>query len=202
MVRRRRSKKSFHCIICGSRDFQSDRRPQPRTDSTYLARERTDSEKADSGEDEESQIDGRLNDVAGQNLDDSSNELEIGDLMEKTWGKKDCIPHNVLETVISDQAIYWIIKENPSKSVRHDERDAFVHRVPAERAIGERSPTLKTLRRAGYTLFKSAVEAEVKGSLRGPRARAKTRSLPRRSRRAGCMSFEGEGRRQSSLCEE
>ena len=61
--------------------------------------------------------------------------LEIDDLMKRTWEKKDYIPHNVLETVISDQAIYWIIKENPPKSVRHDDQDAFIQRVQAEGRI-------------------------------------------------------------------
>ncbi len=45
------------------------------TDSTYLARERTDSEKADDGEDEESQIDKKLNNLGGHISNDSSDEL-------------------------------------------------------------------------------------------------------------------------------
>lgn len=61
--------------------------------------------------------------------------LEIDDLMKKTWEKKDYIPHNFLETVISDQTIYWIIKENPPKSVPQDDQDAFIRRVQAEGRI-------------------------------------------------------------------
>ena len=61
--------------------------------------------------------------------------LEIDDLMKQTWEKKDYIPHNVLETVISDQTIYWIIKENPPESVPHNDLDAFIRRVQAEGRI-------------------------------------------------------------------
>lgn len=49
--------------------------------------------------------------------------------------EKDYIPHNVLEMVISDQTIHWIIKENPPKSVPQDEQEAFIHRVQAEGRI-------------------------------------------------------------------
>ena len=61
--------------------------------------------------------------------------LEIHDLMKRTWEEKDYIPHNVLETVISDQTIYWIIKENHPESVPHDDQDAFIRRVRAEGRI-------------------------------------------------------------------
>ena len=55
--------------------------------------------------------------------------LEIDDLM------KDYIPHNILETVISDQTVRWIIKEDPPKSVPQDEQDAFIRRVQTEGRI-------------------------------------------------------------------
>lgn len=55
--------------------------------------------------------------------------LEIDDLMKKY------IPHNILETVISDQTVYWIIKEDPPKSVAQDEQDAFIRRVQTEGRI-------------------------------------------------------------------
>ena len=61
--------------------------------------------------------------------------LEIDDLMKQTWEEKDYVPHNVLETVISDQTVYWIIKENPPESVPHDDQDAFIRRVRAEGRI-------------------------------------------------------------------
>ena len=61
--------------------------------------------------------------------------LEIEDLMKRTWEKKDYIPHNVLETIISDQTIHWIIKKNPPKSVPRDDQDAFIKRVQAEGRI-------------------------------------------------------------------
>lgn len=62
--------------------------------------------------------------------------LEIHDLMKRTWEKKkEYIPHNVLETVISDQTIEYIIKENPPESVPHNDQVAFVDRVQAEGRI-------------------------------------------------------------------
>lgn len=61
--------------------------------------------------------------------------LEINDLMKQTWERKDYIPHNVLETVISDQTISWIIQENPPSGLPQDEQDTFVHRVQAEGRI-------------------------------------------------------------------
>lgn len=84
--------------------------------------------------------------------------LEIDDLMKKTWEKKDYIPHNVLETVIADQTIYWIIREDPPKSVPQDDQDAFIHRVQAEGRIllamcvhfGLRMECLKKLLVKGY----------------------------------------------------
>lgn len=61
--------------------------------------------------------------------------LEINDLMKPTWEKKEYVPRNVLETVISDQTIYWIIKESPPNSVPQDNQDAFIHQVQAEGRI-------------------------------------------------------------------
>ncbi len=61
--------------------------------------------------------------------------LEIDDLMQQTWEKKDYIPHNILETVISDQTIYWIIKEDPPQGGPQDDQDAFIRRVQAEGRI-------------------------------------------------------------------
>ena len=55
--------------------------------------------------------------------------LEMDDLM------KNYISHNILETVISDQTVYWIIKEDPPKSVPQDEQDAFIRRVQTEGRI-------------------------------------------------------------------
>ena len=58
--------------------------------------------------------------------------LEIHDLMKKTLDNKRYIPHNVLQTVISDHAIHCIIQEKPPKSLlRHDQHD-FTRRVQAE----------------------------------------------------------------------
>lgn len=61
--------------------------------------------------------------------------LEIHDLMKQTWEKKDYIPHNVLEQVISDSTIYGIIKEDPPKSVPQEDLDTFIHLVQAEGRI-------------------------------------------------------------------
>ena len=61
--------------------------------------------------------------------------LEIHDLMEQTWEKKPYIPHNVLEKSISDEVIYYIIKENPPKNMSQDAQDALIHRVKAEGRI-------------------------------------------------------------------
>ena len=61
--------------------------------------------------------------------------LEIDDLMKETWEEKRYIPYNILETVISDQAIHWIIKEKPPKSVPGNDRQAFTSRVQAEGRI-------------------------------------------------------------------
>lgn len=61
--------------------------------------------------------------------------LEIDDLMKQTWEKKDYIPHNALEMAISDETIYWIIKEDPPESLPQEEQDAFIHRVHAEGRI-------------------------------------------------------------------
>ena len=56
--------------------------------------------------------------------------LEIHDLMKKTWDKKRYIPDNVLQTVISDQAIHYIIQEQPPKSL--PDQHAFTRQVQAE----------------------------------------------------------------------
>ena len=61
--------------------------------------------------------------------------LEIGDLMKSTWEKKEYVPRNLLETVISDQTIYWIIKKGLPNSVPQDDQDAFIHQVQAEGRI-------------------------------------------------------------------
>ena len=55
--------------------------------------------------------------------------LEIDDLM------KNYISHNILETVISDQTVYWIIKEDPPNNMPQDEQDAFIRRVQTEGRI-------------------------------------------------------------------
>ena len=60
---------------------------------------------------------------------------EIGDLLKTTWEGKRYIPHNVLETVISDHTIDQIIKEKPLKSVPQGEQHAFIRRVQAEGRI-------------------------------------------------------------------
>ena len=59
--------------------------------------------------------------------DSRSNETDMGG--ERLYSAY------VLEMVISDQTIYWIIKENPPESVRHDDQDAFIRRVQAEGRI-------------------------------------------------------------------
>ena len=56
--------------------------------------------------------------------------LEIHDLMQETRDNKRFIPHNVLQTVISDQAIHCIIQEEPPESL-HDQY-AFTEQVKAE----------------------------------------------------------------------
>ncbi len=61
--------------------------------------------------------------------------LEIDDQMKETWEGKGYIPHNVLETVISDETIYWIIKEDPPQSVPPEQQEAFIHKVQAEGRI-------------------------------------------------------------------
>ena len=60
---------------------------------------------------------------------------EIDNLMKQGWEEKDYIPHDILGSVFSDQTIYWIIKENPPKSVPRDNQDAFISRVQAEARI-------------------------------------------------------------------
>ena len=57
---------------------------------------------------------------------------EINDLMRHAWENVDYIPHNVLETIISDQTIYCIFNENPLEGVSQDEQDSFISRVQAE----------------------------------------------------------------------
>ena len=61
--------------------------------------------------------------------------LEIDDLMKTGLDNKRYIPHNVLQTVISDQAIHWIIEEKPPKSLPRDDQHAFTRRVQAEGRI-------------------------------------------------------------------
>ena len=56
--------------------------------------------------------------------------LEIHDLMKKTLDKKRYIPHNVLQIVISDQAIHCIVQEQPPTSL-HDQH-AFTRKIQAE----------------------------------------------------------------------
>lgn len=58
---------------------------------------------------------------------------EISDLMKETWEKKFYIPHNALDTVISDTTIYWIIKRD--RSVPQEQKDTFILRVQAEGRI-------------------------------------------------------------------
>ena len=60
---------------------------------------------------------------------------EIDNLMKQGWENKTYIPHNILGSVFSDQTVYWIIKENPPKSVLRDDQDAFISRVQAEARI-------------------------------------------------------------------
>ena len=60
---------------------------------------------------------------------------EIDDLMKETWENKEYIPHNVLETVISNETISWIIKEHPPKTVPQEQQEAFIHNVQAEGRI-------------------------------------------------------------------
>ena len=58
--------------------------------------------------------------------------MEIHDLMKKTLDKKRYIPHNVLQTIISDQAIHCIIQEKPPKSLLRHDQHAFTRQVQAE----------------------------------------------------------------------
>ena len=61
--------------------------------------------------------------------------LEIDDLMKQTWDRKGYIAHNVLEQVVSNEVISWIIKEDPPQSVAQEQQDSFIHRVQAEGRI-------------------------------------------------------------------
>ena len=58
--------------------------------------------------------------------------LEIHDLMKRTLDNKRYIPHNVLQTIISDQAIHYIIQEKPPKNLLQHDQHAFTRQVQAE----------------------------------------------------------------------
>ena len=60
---------------------------------------------------------------------------EINDLMKRAWEKVDYIPHNILESIISDQTIHSIVNESPLEGVSQDEQDSFISRVQAEGRI-------------------------------------------------------------------
>ena len=60
---------------------------------------------------------------------------EINDLMKQAWENVDYIPHNILELIISDPTVYWIINESPLEGVSQDEQDSFISRVQAEGRI-------------------------------------------------------------------
>ena len=62
-------------------------------------------------------------------------KLEIYDRLQTAWEKETYIARNVLEMVISDEAIKGIIKEGPPNGLTQEQQDAFILDVQAKGRI-------------------------------------------------------------------